>query len=145
MIEAEGFYEYIEEEQKSELLDFILSTCPAKSIYVGREEIKEVGGETHLNAEMLKAKIGIKHKNTKTPFISIKGRSGFIQPRNRTSYVWLEESVMLGINALREGSGTFEKTYIKDFTFGLTANEAKLIGVDMTRYKKYKYIIKVEC
>ena len=53
LIEAKSFYDYIEEEQKDELIDFILSHCPAKSIRIERIEVVQTKGKASATQEQI--------------------------------------------------------------------------------------------
>ena len=61
-----------------------------------------------------------------------------------SQYVWLDNSIMRSISALDEG-GSVTQSYESDFTFGMSVGEAKTIGLDISKYKKYTYSIYVEC
>ena len=51
---------------------------------------------------------------------------------------------MRSIEALTEGA-KLTQTYERDFTFGLTAGEAKALGLSVEEHKKYLYKITIEC
>lgn len=51
---------------------------------------------------------------------------------------------MRSISALSKG-GSITQSYESDYTFGLSAGEAKTIGLDLSKHKKFRYLIYVEC
>ena len=145
LIEAQSFYDYIEEEVKQELLDYVQSHCPARNLSFTRTEEFDVEAGAGGKIKQLKADVNAKNGKQKEDVISFKGAKGIIKPSTIDEYVWLEDSIKLGIRALEDGSGTFEKSFLSDYTFGLTAKEAKTLGLNMDSYKKFKYSVKVEC
>ena len=59
-------------------------------------------------------------------------------------YVWLNNSFMRSVSALVEG-GSLTQEYESDYTFGLSVGEAKTIGLDLSKHKKFSYLIHIEC
>lgn len=141
LIEAEAFYKYIEEEMRQEILDYVQSHCPVKSLTFYKEETTDK--EAKAFAKLVDA--NGKHTRNKGELISFRGAKGIIKESTIEEYVWLEDSIKLGIRALEDGTGTFQKSFESDETFGLTAKEAKTLGLDMKGHKKFKYTLKVEC
>lgn len=142
LIEAESFYDYIEEEQKDELLDFILSHCPAKSIQIDRVEGSNIKARTRVNA--VDATGGLEIEKRKGNFLSYNNPNCSPLFTPRETYLWLDNSIMRSISALSEGASLTQR-YESDFTCGLTAMEAKTIGLDISKHKKYIYTIHIEC
>lgn len=145
LIEAQSFYNYIEEEMKQELLDYVQSHCPAKNLSFTRTEENDIEAVASGKIRQIKADANAKKVNLKEDVISFKGAKGVIKSSTIDEYVWLEDSIKLGIRALEDGSGTFEKSFLSDNTFGLPVKEAKTLGLNMDSYKKFKYSVKVEC
>ena len=141
LIEAEAFYKYIEEEMRQEILDYVQSHCPVKSLTFYKEETTDK--EAKAFVKLMDA--NGKHARNKGELISFRGAKGIIKESTIEEYVWLEDSIKLGIRALEDGTGTFQKSFESDETFGLTAKEAKALGLDMKGHKKFKYTLKVEC
>lgn len=146
MIEANDFYRYIEEEQKEELIDYILAYCPAKVIKIDKTESLEVSGKVCGNIQGADLKAGAKSDTVKGNYCSIEAplfrRLKKALPRDK--YYWIDKSVMKSIESLKKGS-TFSQSYEIDFTFGLNVSEAKTLGLDMEMHKKITYTIYVKC
>lgn len=145
LIEAKSFYDYIEEEQKDEILEYIFSHCPVKHIKIERIDVVETNGKAKVNMKEIGAQGSIDAGVSKKDIyeISIKGTARQIQSP-RSQYAWLNNSIMRSISALSEG-GSLTQEYESDYTFGLSVGEAKVIGLDLSKHKKYTYTIHVEC
>jgi len=149
LIEAQSFYSYIEEELRKEVLDYVQSHCPAKTLIFSRQEVnaKNAGLNLKIKTNTFNPDVntnGNFSQNSET-LISFKNTTGTIRPRVLEEYLWLDDSVKLGIRALEGGHGTFSKSFYSDQTFGLTALEANTLGLNMNFYKKFKYSLTVEC
>lgn len=145
LIEAQSFYQYIEEEMCHEMMDYVQRHCPAKSFFFYREESHEKDGNANAKRNMANFHANLKQHKNKSTLLSVQGAKGVLKPSTVEEYIWLEDTIKLGIRALEDGSGSFEKSFISDETFGLTAKEAKTLGLDMKGHKKFKYTLKVEC
>lgn len=144
LIEAQSFYDYIEKEQKKELIEFIMSSCPVKNIRIVRNEIVESGGNATANVKGLDLNGGGNYSQMKGDYYNYSNPNGTQKVEGRKNYLWIDESLMLSISMLTEGA-TLSQTYEYDSTFGLNAREAKTIGLDLSKHKKYLYTIQIEC
>ena len=144
LIEAKAFYDYIEEEQKDELVDYILSHCPAKHIKIERIDVVKANGKASAQMDGLTPKGSLDAEIAKKDIYNYKNPKGIKTEPTHDQYVWLNNSIMRSISALTEG-GSLTQTYESDFTFGLSVGEAKTIGLDLSKHKKYTYSILVEC
>lgn len=144
LIEAKSFYDYIEEEQKEELIDFILSHCSAKSIQIDRVECISIKGKANANVEALDISAGVNYENMKGNYFSYKNPNGTRREVSRKSYSWISQSLQHSIPNLTDG-GSLRDQYESDFTCGLSFGEAKTIGLDMSKHKKYIYTIQIDC
>lgn len=144
LVEAKSFYDYIEEEQKDELIDFILSNCPAKHIKIERIDVVKTKGKGSAKVKEISPQGSIESGISKKDIFNYKNPHGTQTAPKHNQYVWLNNSLMRSISALSEG-GSLTQTYESDFTFGLSAGEAKTIGLDLSKHKKYTYSIHVEC
>lgn len=66
LVEAKSFYDYIEEEQKDELIDFILSHCPAKQIKIERIEVVRAKGKASAKVRAVDAHGGLEASLSKS-------------------------------------------------------------------------------
>lgn len=144
LVEAKNFYDYIEEEQKDELIDYILSHCPAKHIKIEKMDVLKVKGKGSVKANEISPKGSLDAGVSKKDIFNYNNPQGTQTEPTHTHYVWLNNSLMRSISALSEG-GSLVQSYESDFTFGLSAGEAKTIGLDLSKHKKYTYSILVEC
>ena len=144
LIEAKSFYDYIEEEQKDELIDFILSHCSAKSIQIERIDVVQTKGKASANVKQINAQGDVNAGISKSDIFNYKNPKGMQSAPSHERYIWLNNSIMRSISALSEG-GSLTQTYESDFTFGLSAGEAKTLGLDLSKHKKFTYSIHVEC
>lgn len=144
LIEAKSFYAYIEEEQKDELIDFIMSHCPAKCIRIDRVEVVEMNGQVSANANGADLNSNAASGQMKGNYYSYNNPNGVPKTEPRNNYFWIDKSIMRSISALTEGA-TLTQAYESDFTFGLSVGEAKTIGLDLGKHKKYSYTIYIEC
>ncbi len=144
LIEANAFYDYIEKEQKDELIDFIFSHCPAKKIRIDR--ISEVEGNAKVSGKIkgYDPTADVQFNQLKGNYFQYNNPNGIQAPEQRKPYLWLDKSLMRSIAALSEGASLSQK-YETDFTFGLSGGEAKTIGLDLKRHKHYTYAIQIEC
>ena len=144
LVEAKSFYDYIEEEQKNELIDFILSHCPAKHIKIERIDIVKAKGKASAKIKEANPESSLESGVSKKDIFNYKNPNGTQSSPKHSQYIWLNNSLMRCISELTVG-GSVTQTYETDFTFGLSVGEAKTIGLDMTKHKKYTYSILVEC
>lgn len=144
LIEAKSFYEYIEEEQKDELIDFIMSHCSAKHIQIDRTELVEANVKAKGNAKGADVHGGVNGGKFKGNYYNFTNPNGTERTLPRDNYFWIDKSLMRSISALTEGS-CLTQSYESDLTFGLSIGEAKTIGLDLGKRKKYSYTIHIEC
>ena len=144
LIEANDFYNYIEEEQKDELIEFIMAHCPAKVIQIDRAECVEVGGNASGKIKGADLSGGANYGKTKGNYFSLVNPNGVPRVAARENYFWIDKSIMRSIASLTEGA-SITQSYQSDFTFGLNVSEAKTIGLDMSMHKKFSYTIHIEC
>lgn len=144
LIEANAFYDYIEKEQKDELIEFIFSHCPAKKIRIDR--FSEVEGNTKASGKIkgYDPTVDVQFNQLKGNYFQYNNPNGIQASEQRKSYLWLDKSLMRSIAALSKGASLSQK-YETDFTFGLSGGEAKTIGLDLKRHKHYTYAIQIEC
>lgn len=144
LIEAKSFYDYIEEEQKDELIDYILSSCPAKIVKIERIDVVNTKGKGSVKIKEISPQGSIEDGASKKDIFNYNNPQGIQSAPKHNQYIWLNNSLMRSISALKEG-GSLTQTYESDFTFGLSVGEAKTIGLDLSKHKKYTYSIHVEC
>jgi hypothetical protein len=144
LIEAKTFYDYIEEEQKDELIDYIMAHCSAKHIQIDRTEIVETSGKAKGNVQGADVYGGVNFGKSKGNYYNFTNPNGTTKTQPRENYFWIDKSIMRSIAALTEGS-CLTQTYESDLTFGLSVGEAKTIGLDLGKRKKYSYTIHIEC
>jgi len=144
LIEAKDFYRYIEEEQKDELIEFIMAHCPAKVIQIDRAECIEVGGNVAGNVQGADLSGGANYGKMRGNYFSLVNPNGVPRVEARENYFWIDKSIMRSIASLTEGA-SITQSYQSDFTFGLNLSEAKTIGLDMSMHKKFSYTIHIEC
>ena len=144
LIEANDFYSYIEEEQKDELIEFIMAHCPAKVIQIDRAECIEVGGNAKGNVQGADLSGGANYGKMRGNYFSLVNPNGVPRVKARENYFWIDKSIMRSIASLTEGA-SITQSYQSDFTFGLNLSEAKTIGLDMSMHKKFSYTIHIEC
>ncbi len=145
LIEAQNFYEYIENEQRGEIINYIFSHCPVKSIKIDKEEASafKASGKGFVQGANISAGVGYSLvKGNYYNWSSPNGVSNTVESKNE--YLWLEKSFMDSVARLSDG-GNFSDTYHYDFTFGLAAKEAKTIGLDIKKHKNYNYRIEIQC
>ena len=144
LIEAKSFYDYIEEEQKDELIDYIMSHCSAKVIKIDRTEIVEVSGKAKANVEGADIYLGGSYGELKGNYYNFFNPQGTTKTTPRENYIWIDKSIMRSIAGLSKGS-KYTQEYDNDLTFGLSVGEARTIGLDIGKRKKYHYRIHIEC
>lgn len=144
LIEAKAFYDYIEEEQKNELIDYILSHCSAKEIEINRIDVAKTIGKGSTKVEGIISEGSLGNSLSKKDIYSYKNPKGTQLEPTHNQYIWLNNSIMRSVSALAEG-GSLTQTYESDFTFGLSVSEAKTLGLDLSKHRKYTYSIHVEC
>lgn len=144
LVEAKAFYDYIEEEQKDELVDYILSHCSAKYIKINRLDVVKTKGKASAKIKGVDPKATLEGGISKKDVYEYNNPHGTQMMPTHSQYIWLNNSLMRSISALSEG-GSLTQTYESDFTFGLSVGEAKTIGLDLSKHKKYTYSIHVKC
>ena len=143
LIEAGDFFDYIEDEQIEELVHFVKAHCDARLIHIERTELSQVSGQASAKIKAADVTADVACKKDKHICVSISNPNGFPRECPREKYHWIDGSVIQCIKSLTEGS-KFEKTYERDFTFGLSADEASTIGLKTNMHKNYSYNIYVE-
>lgn len=144
LIEAKSFYDYIEEEQKDELVDYILSHCSAKYIKIDKLDVVTTKGKGSAKVKDVSPQGTLKQGISKKDIYEYDNPNGTKTVPTHSHYIWLNNSLMRSISALSEG-GSLTQAYESDFTFGLSIGEAKTIGLDLSKHKKYTYTIHVKC
>ena len=144
LVEAKDFYNYVEEEQKDELIQFIMSHCSAKVIQIDRTEIVETGNNASGNVKGADLSGGVSYGKMRGNYYSLSNPNGTPMIPPRENYLWIDKSIMRSIESLTEGAA-MTQSYESDFTFGLSIAEAKTIGLDMNMHKKFSYTIHIEC
>lgn len=144
LIEARYFYKYIEEEQKDELINFILSNHSVKVLKIDRHESHSTNGKASSTIPQASVDAHIESSKVIGNYYSMVNPNGSKRLPPRNTYCWLDQSLMYGILALSEGS-TLTQTYECDFTFGLHGREAKTLGLDLNHHTKYSYTVHIEC
>lgn len=144
LVEAKDFYNYIEEEQKDELIQFIMSHCSAKVIQIDRTEVIETGNNASGNVKGADLSGGVSYGKMRGNYYNLSNPNGTPMVPPRENYLWIDKSIMRSIESLTEGA-TMTQSYESDFTFGLSIAEAKTIGLDMSMHKKFSYTIHIEC
>lgn len=144
LVEAKEFYNYIEEEQKDELIHFIMSHCSAKVIQIDRTEVFETTNNASDNVKGADMSGGVSYGQMRGNYYSLSNPNGTPKVAPRDNYFWIDKSVMRSIESLTEGA-SITQSYQSDFTFGLSIGEAKTIGLDMNMHKKFSYTIHIEC
>lgn len=144
LIESSAFYDYIEKEQKDELIEFIFSHCPAKKIRIDRISEAEENAKASGKIKGYDPTADVQFNQLKGNYFQYNNPNGIQISEQRKNYLWLDRSLMRSIVALLEGASLSQK-YETDFTFGLSGGEAKTIGLDLKRHKHYTYAIQIEC
>ena len=144
LIEANDFYNYIENEQTGELVQFIKSHCPAKTIKIDRIEVSEKSAKANGNIEEAELSGSVRHSKMHHNCISLNSPNGFPAEEPRENYYWIDKSIKQCIESLVEGA-SFDKSYKCDFTFGLSVKEAKTLGLSIGMHKNFSYTVYVKC
>lgn len=144
LVEAKDFYSFIEEEQKDELIHFIMSHCSAKVIQIDRTEILEAEGKAAANVQGANVSAGVSYGQMRGNYYNFTSPNGTPKMEPRDEYFWIDKSIMSSITMLTEGA-SITQSYQSDFTFGLSVAEAKTVGLDMNMHKKFTYTIHIEC
>lgn len=146
LIEAKDFYRYIEEEQKDELVEFILAHCPAKVIKIDKTEGVNISVGASGNVKGADLKAGVRGANVKGNYYMKKAKLFRRLKREtpRDKYYWLDKSIMRSISTMKKGETFIDKLEI-DFTCGLDVSEAQILDLDMKMHKKFTYTIYVKC
>ena len=144
LVEAKDFYSFIEEEQKDELIHFIMSHCSAKVIQIDRTEILETEGKAAAKVQGADIAAGATYGQMKGNYYNFTSPNGTPKTEPRQEYFWIDKSIMSSIKMLTEGA-SITQSYQSDFTFGLSIAEAKTVGLDMNMHKKFSYTIHIEC
>ena len=104
LIEAESFSEYIEDEQKEELIDFIFSHCRVKSILI--EQIDGDGASLGVDSKVkgMDIKGSAEYGKKKEDYYHFSSRKRLRKKESQKEYLWLDEWVKASICSLRKGS-----------------------------------------
>lgn len=143
LIEAKDFYNYIQEEQKDELINFIISHCSASVIRIERAESIEAAGRANGKIDAFDLSGAVSCDQSQRYYYERIDPAGIPRIAPRDNYYWLDKSIMHSIETLT--SGTYTDSIERDFTFGLSAQEANIIGLDIDMHKKFSYKIYIEC
>lgn len=147
LIEAYDFASYIEKEHKSELINYILSHCKAKKIYIDKLVKSDIEGKS--NGKFLKKysfKVDTDIHSISGDFYKLERNSGVMGIKLQKpfkNYYWLDDYLKDSIDALSNG-GILEQKYFMDYKFGLNAKICSEIGMDMKNSKSYQYNIYIE-
>lgn len=144
LIEAKNFYNYIENEHRAELVNFITSHCTPKSIRIEREEITGANGNVAASVEGANISGSASGKSYKFSVFNQTWPNGAPKTEPREHYLWLDESFKDSITMLTGGSSV-EDSYICEFGCGLSLKEAQTLGLNMEMHKKFSYKIYVQC
>lgn len=143
LIETKDFYNYIEDEQKDELVNFIMSHCSASVIRIERTEMVAADGKAKGNVEGVDVSGSATYNQARKYYYERIDSSGIPMVNPRENYYWLDKSMMHTIESLT--GGTYTDSIERDFTFGLSAEAANTVGLDMNMHKKFSYTIHIEC
>ena len=144
LIESKSFYDFIEDEQKRELVDYILSHCPAKFIEIKRVDTAKAKCKGSTTIKDAKLRGSVESEVSEKNIYTYDNPKGTQREPTLSQYTWLENSIMSSIDALSEG-GSLKQQYESDYTFGLSLTEAKTIGLDLSKHEKFTYSIYVKC
>src|SRR5699024_1456268 len=142
LIEAYDFASYIEKEHKSELINYILSHCKAKKIYIDKL-IKSDTGASGKFKKKLSFKADASIHSISGDFYKLERNSSDKEiqlQKPYENYYWLDDYLKDSIDALANG-GRLEQKYYMDYKFGLNSKICSDIGMDMNNSKSYQYKI----
>lgn len=160
LIEAEHFYDYIEDEYYNELYNYILSHCSPTLIKVDKKAKSSLGINIAIDTKKSKPQEPMKkgrklvkkeldnyatldYSRNRGNYMALQfKRSPHVQPLPQ--YVWLEKSLMTAINGLTKGARLSKRVEVKN-SFGLTSSMAKRIGLNVSSCKDYELKIYIEC
>lgn len=144
LIEAQNFYNYIDEEQKEELVQFIVSHCPVKRIAIDREEIQDAvaGGNGQIKSSDISGEFD--YAQHKGKYFDVTFPNGVKGEEPRQKYHWIDASLLTSVKYMSEGS-VLTQRYENDFRFGLAVSEATTLGLNLSCHKNYVYTVHVEC
>lgn len=144
LIEANAFVDYIESEQKKELINYILSHCRATEVLIDKRQ----EGKTKFSISIVKLGAG-KRRSHKVigDYYHLQRKAGLLgikleEPLEH--YYWLEPALMSSISALTKGS-SLEISHNMDYHFGFDSSVAKKIGLVYEQTAKYEYSIFIQC
>ena len=144
LIEANAFVDYIESEQKKELINYILSHCRATEVLIDKHQegrvkfsisLPRLGSGNHKGHKIIG---DYYHLQRKPGLLGIK----LEEPLDH--YYWLEPALMSSISALTKDS-SLEISHNMDYHFGFDASVAKKIGLVYEQTAKYEYSIYIQC
>ena len=144
LIEANSFCEYIEDEQKEELIDFIFSHCRVRSILIEQIERDDASLGAESKVKGLDLKGSVAYGSGKEDYYKFTSPKWLRKRAPQKEYLWLDEWVKDSICSLKKGA-RFEHVYVTDFTFGLEAGEAKTVGLNMKKHNEQCYRLVIEC
>lgn len=145
LIEAKGFHDYIETEHREEVIHYILSHCKAKSIQIDRVEASSFSALGSVPVKGLNWEGNADARNIRGSYYKCEAAKGLGREKARDEYYWLDKDFMLSINNMKKKGTVLETKMETDFTFGLKGGEAKTLGLEAGRQKKYTYYVRVVC
>lgn len=140
LIEANCFYDYIYEEYSRELINYCTSHCKSKIIQINKYDSKTA----NIKAKYGKAKGKVEFSKRRGNVFEMINPNGSKQSEPFEQYYWLEPKLMESINALNKGGHIGIKDE-RDFTFGISASEARSLGLDLKLHKEFVFSIYIEC
>jgi len=143
LIEAEAFYDYIDDEYYNELYNFIMSHCQPKLIKIDRRYKTAINANINVRVPAKKGGGGLDYSRIAGNYMSMEfKKSPIVKPFER--YVWLERSLMTAIRGLTPGAKLSKKVEV-DNSFGLNASLAKRIGLKVSACRDFELRIYIEC
>lgn len=149
LIEANTFAEYVEQEQKHELINYILSHCKAKKIYIDKVIKNKSKGKLGVSWGLNNyVDSDVDFKSMKGDYYKLEREVSFFNDIKLSepldNYYWLDKFLMDSIDALSKG-GILQQKYFMDYKFGLDAKVCNEIGMNLKTASTYQYNIYIEC
>ena len=143
LIEAEAFYDYIDDEYYNELYNFIMSHCKPKLIKIDKKFKTALSANIDVRVPSKKGKGGLDYSHIAGNYMSLEFKtSPVIKPFER--YVWLEKSLMTAICALTPGAKLSKRVEVNN-SFGLNASLARRIGLKASACRDFELKIFIQC
>ena len=140
LIEAGNFYDYIYDEYSRELINYCTSHCSAKIIQINRVDAKSFNAKAKVSGKHGKIEFSKKRGNV----FEMINPHGSKQTQALDKYLWLEPKLIESIGALTKGGHVGLKDE-RDFTFGISGDAAKSLGLNIKYHKEFVFSIYVEC